>query len=104
VSAMRYRMILDSYLIKANVLVDENYRSRLADFGLAKVLYNSTTAATTFVGGASGTVRWMAPELCEVDNGHGSNQATVRSDIYALSITIWEVCQRRASTRPAGTR
>jgi serine/threonine protein kinase len=88
--------------VKANVLVDHDHRARLADFGLTKVLYNTTTAATTLAGGGLGTVRWMAPELCEMDDGHGSNQATVRSDIYALTITIWEV--RRAACACAPCR
>jgi hypothetical protein len=33
----------------------------------------------------------MAPELLQMDNGSGCSQVTVRSDIYALAITIWEV-------------
>jgi hypothetical protein len=85
------RVHSDSDIVKANVLVDRDHRSRLADFGLAKVLYSTTTAATTLAGGPSGTVRWMAPELWELDDGRGFNQVTVRSDIYALAITIWEV-------------
>jgi serine/threonine protein kinase len=84
-------VLLDSNILKANVLVDRNHRSRLADFGLTKVLYNTTTAATTLAGSTSGTVRWMAPELLQMDNGSGCSQVTVRSDIYALAITIWEV-------------
>jgi serine/threonine protein kinase len=84
-------VLLDFDVFKANVLVDRNHRSRLSDFGLTKVLYNTTTAATTLAGSASGTVRWMAPELLQIDNGSGCSQVTVRSDIYALAITIWEV-------------
>jgi serine/threonine protein kinase len=73
------------------VLVDRNHRSRLADFGLATVLYDSTTTPTPLAGGHCGTVRWMAPELCDEDDGRGSSRPSVLSDIYALAITIWEV-------------
>jgi serine/threonine protein kinase len=91
----------DSDIIKANVLVDrDSHRARLTNFGLAKVLYITATAATTLAGGASGTVRWMAPEFWELDDGRGLNQVTVRSDIYALAITIWEVRPRGVSTHP----
>jgi serine/threonine protein kinase len=73
------------------VLVDSDRRVRLADFGLATVLYNSPTAATTMKGSNGGTVRWMAPELYKEDDGHGTSWPSARSDVYALAITIWEV-------------
>jgi serine/threonine protein kinase len=85
--------------LQANVLVDADFNPRLADFGLTTILYNSPTAATTMVGSAGGTVRWMAPELHDEDDGHGSTRPSVRSDIYALAITFWEVRAPRARRR-----
>jgi hypothetical protein len=78
---------------QANILVDDNYRARLADFGVATVLYNSPTAATTtYGGGVAGTVRWMSPELHELpEEGVAGPKPSVLSDIYSLAMTIWEV-------------
>jgi serine/threonine protein kinase len=84
---------------QSNVLVDANFNPRLADFGLTVILYDSPTAATTVAGGVGGTVRWMAPEMHEFDDGHGSARPSVRSDVYALAITLWEARALRSRPR-----
>jgi serine/threonine protein kinase len=70
-----------------NVLVDAHHNARLADFGLASALDRATRAVTNL--GGEGTLRWMAPELV-----HAAQPRTDRSDVHALSITIWEVRSR----------
>jgi serine/threonine protein kinase len=62
----------------ANILVDVNFRAKVADFGL-------TTKGEL---GVSGTPYWMAPELLTGDTN------TVESDVYAFGITLWEVYSR----------
>jgi serine/threonine protein kinase len=70
-----------------NILVDGDQNARLADSGLATVLFNASSQLTSAIGeSVGGTIRFMAPELLS----EGTN-FTVMSDIYALSITIWEV-------------
>jgi serine/threonine protein kinase len=88
-----------------NVLVDDEHNARLADFGLVSALTNATSTATNITDDvgrgtprsltpADGFVvaqddfRYMAPELYLDDKG----ARTDRSDIYALTVTIWEVC------------
>jgi serine/threonine protein kinase len=44
-------------IAQANILVDAKLTARLTDFGIAKILYLSPTAATTLCGGAQGTYR-----------------------------------------------
>jgi serine/threonine protein kinase len=84
-----YRRVLCG---QANILVDGNHRARLADFGVATVLYNSPTAATTTCGGGvCGTMRWMSPELLDVPEGVAGPKPSVLSDTYALAMTVWEV-------------
>ncbi len=77
----------------ANVMIDGKGRARIADFGIA--------ALADRVDGESvaGTPAYMAPELV------AGQSASVRSDIYALGLILYEVCtgQRRfqASTLDA---
>jgi serine/threonine protein kinase len=70
--------------------VDGNWTARLADFGIAKILYLSPTSATTFTGGTHGTYRYMAPELFFPPDD-SPIQLSFASDIYALAITLWQV-------------
>ena len=71
--------ILHGDLKSANVLVDQNYRAKICDFGL------SAKRRHGFVG----TPFWMAPELLK--GGLMSRQ----SDVYAFGITLWEVMTRK---------
>jgi hypothetical protein len=93
------------------VLVDEGKMARLADFGVATVLHNSTIMATTMNGnGVGGTVRlhyslrtrltdfglqvrWQAPELhgCFDSEGEDAIRPSIHTDVYALAVTLWEV-------------
>ena len=81
---------------KVNVLVDSRRRARLADFGLAKIVDESTSRTATAVGKRQGTVRWMAPELLYPDmfgfTGRFEKQLPSKdTDIYAIGMTILEV-------------
>jgi len=63
-----------------NVLIDANFRAKVADFGLsAKAL-----------DGARGTPYWMAPEIL-TETTHNS----VMSDVYAFGILLYEVYSRK---------
>jgi serine/threonine protein kinase len=75
-------------IVQINVLVDGDRNARLADFGLVSALSNASIATSHFTsGGARGTARWMAPELFTDSESPRSDV----SDIYALTITVWEV-------------
>jgi serine/threonine protein kinase len=96
-------LILPLFLPQANILVDENCTAHLADFGLIKVSETQGYTTTT-KGGSEGTVRWMSPELLDVDEdeektgvsgspehvGKGGEKSRA-SDVYALGMTILEV-------------
>ena len=78
---------------KANILIDETHRARLADFGLLTIISGTTKLATpssSFTHG--GTYRWMSPELFAPDKfGLADSRRTEHSDCYAFGMVILEV-------------
>jgi len=66
---------------KENVFVEEDGTLRIGDFGLSMMLGDSLWATTATH--ATGTVRWMAPELLD----GSSPTVTKESDVYAFGMT-----------------
>ncbi len=66
-----------------NVLISDDGRVKVADFGLARALSSNNTSATT--GLIIGTVAYLSPEQVE----HGD--ADGRSDVYAAGILLYEM-------------
>ncbi|MFK7821881.1 MAG: serine/threonine protein kinase, partial [Planctomycetaceae bacterium] len=64
-----------------NLLLDDQGKVWIGDFGLAKMLEGSNLSLT---GDVVGTPRYMAPEQL-----HGS--ADARSDVYSLGLTLYEL-------------
>jgi len=83
--------------MKANILIDSGYSARLADFGLAMIIDESTVKSTTGGHEIRGTTRWMAPEML-LPEEYGFSGVRLRqlpstsTDIYALGMSILEVC------------
>jgi len=93
--------------MKANILINEDRRACIADFGLSTITGVATYAATrasrtslvsidtlmSFTGG--GTRRWMSPELLDPERfvmpESEDNRPTRQSDCYALGMVIYEV-------------
>ena len=72
-----------------NVLVDEQGRPRVLDFGIARVT-DQDLKATTLVTRADevvGTLAYMSPEQVEAD----PSKLDVRSDVYALGVVAYEL-------------
>jgi beta-lactam-binding protein with PASTA domain/tRNA A-37 threonylcarbamoyl transferase component Bud32 len=66
-----------------NVLVADDGRVKVADFGLARAVETNTLTGTT--GLLLGTVAYLAPEQVV----HG--RADARTDVYAAGILVWEL-------------
>ena len=49
--------------VKANVVIDQTCRARLADFGLLMVVSDSINLFSSGTYTLGGTLRWMSPEL-----------------------------------------
>ena len=79
----------DSFFFKANILIDQEGRARIADFGL---LTTTICSATSSSSAGAGTRRWMSPELLDPNLfGSEDNGPTKGSDCYALGMVIFEV-------------
>lgn len=78
----------------ANVIVDQELNLWVADFGVAKAI---EAEAVTKTGDVVGTLRYMAPEQI-VGN------SDVRSDIYSLGVTLYEVLAGRPAVDDASIR
>jgi len=74
-------VILHRDLKSDNLLVDANWRVKVADFGLTRFL---SKKAMTQVG----TPMWMAPEIIT------GEQYTENADVYAFGIILWELLTR----------
>ncbi|TFK67614.1 kinase-like protein [Pluteus cervinus] len=89
VSALLYlhhNDIVHADLKGGNVLVGDNHRALLTDFGLSLILDDiRSQSAISSQAGPRGTLRWMAPECLD---GERPDKA---SDVYSLGITIWEI-------------
>src|ERR687884_247889 len=66
----------------SNVLITEDGRAVLADFGLAWLL---ESAHLTLTGGVIGTPEYMSPEQA------GGEPIDHRSDVYALGVVLYEM-------------
>jgi serine/threonine-protein kinase len=75
------RGVLHRDLKPANIMIDGHGRVRITDFGLAVA-----TSSASLDGDVSGTPVYMAPEQL------ARKGASVRSDIYALGLVLYEAC------------
>eukprot|EP00026_Physarum_polycephalum_P001472 Phypoly_transcript_01474.p1 GENE.Phypoly_transcript_01474~~Phypoly_transcript_01474.p1 ORF type:complete len:947 (+),score=238.69 Phypoly_transcript_01474:130-2970(+) len=79
----RNPVIIHRDLKTDNLLVDDNWQVKVADFGLA------TVKSRTFAKTMCGTTGWVAPEVL-AEQGY-----TEKADVYSFAIILWELLTRQ---------
>jgi serine/threonine protein kinase len=64
--------------------VDENYKVKVSDFGLAKLVDSSSVSQMT----SCGTPAWTAPEVLR------NEKYDEKCDVYSFGIVLWELVTR----------
>ncbi len=83
------RKIIHRDVKPSNILLDENNRPKLGDFGIAKLTDSNESQSLTGTGAMIGTPAYMAPEQVR---GVGVD---ARTDIYALAVIFFEMVTGR---------
>lgn len=75
--------VLHRDLKSANLLLDDSYTAKVADFGLSRL-----KAQNRSMTGNCGTVQWMAPEVL------ASQRYAEPADVFSYGIILWELLTR----------
>lgn len=73
----------------SNILLCENGKIKVTDFGLAKVVQQKS-GASTVTQARAGTLYYMSPEQIK-----GLKNVDIRSDLYSLGMTVYEMLTGR---------
>lgn len=74
--------IIHGNLTSSNVLLDDNYNAKIADYGLSKLM---TAAANSNVIATAGALGFRAPELSKL------KKASTKTDVYSLGVIMLEL-------------
>ena len=85
---------------KANILINQDGRACLADFGLFTIASDRETFILSWIEG--GMIQWISPELIDPDLFNlTDSRPTKESDCYALGMVIYEVLSGQTPFAPS---
>ncbi len=91
------RGVIHRDLKPANILVDDQGRSKVVDFGIARLADHGPSAALTRSGQILGTLPYMSPEQVE-----GGVDLDTRTDVYSLGVIGYELLAGHLPVEVAG--
>ncbi len=71
----------------SNILIDDEGRVKIIDFGVAKLSASPDLPPHATIGGLAGTPEYMAPERFAIDGG----VSDARCDVYSLGVVLHEL-------------
>jgi len=83
--ALKYlhsRNIIHCDLKSSNILIDDNWKIKIGDFGLSRFINKKNPSENS---GRIGTPHWMAPEILKGGNYEES------ADVYSYGMILWEI-------------
>ncbi|KAF9257193.1 kinase-like protein [Marasmius fiardii PR-910] len=94
IAYLHSRHVVHGDIKPTNILVDENGRCQLSDFGLAAIVSETSYLNTTMIDGQKGTLRYMAPESILSTTSPDENLSRdnkFAADVYAYASTVYEI-------------
>ncbi|GMN72819.1 hypothetical protein TIFTF001_055667 [Ficus carica] len=76
----------------ANILLDDNFRAKLSDFGISKTFPMSDNGVTHVSTVVAGTLGYLDPQY------YKSNRLNEKSDVYSFGIVLLEIITGRPAT------